>query len=157
MNSSKDHQTRVQATAAFFWKTIPPIWHYMRSIIHRIAREDFGITSTQFQVLHRIKEENKRTVSDLSDCMFLSRPSISRAVEDLAKAGLLEREGDSVDRRIIYLHVSSKGEEVISQIHAKNSLYMQDLFLGLDDDELERLNTAFRVIEKVLQKNSIEK
>ncbi len=147
----------VKLVSTSLWRTIPPVWNCMRSIMHRIAREDYGITSNQFQVLHRIKTENKKTVSDLADCMAVSRPAISRAVDELVKAGLLEREGDPDDRRVIYLKPSDKGEEIIAQIHAKNDLIMQSIFSSLTSAELENLSEAFRILEKVFEKDSIEK
>jgi DNA-binding MarR family transcriptional regulator len=157
MIDSNEHQYLVQSTSASLWRTIPPIWNHMRSIIHRIAREDYGITSTQFQVLHRIREENKKTVSELSDCMVVSRPSVSRAVDELVRAGLIERKGDSVDRRVVYLKPSAKGEEIISKVHAKNNVIMQEVFSSLDDRELKSLASAFQILEKVLDRNNIEK
>ncbi len=157
MTDSIKHQHLVQSTSASLWRTIPPIWNHMRSIIHRIAREDYGITSTQFQVLHRIREENKKTVSELSDCMVVSRPSVSRAVDELVRAGLIERNGDSVDRRVVYLKPSAKGEEIITKVHAKNNVIMQEVFSSLDDRELENLASAFQILEKVLDRNNVEK
>lgn len=156
MNDNQSHKQLVQDTTKSFWKTIPPIWHFMRSLIHRIAREDYGITSTQFHVLRRIKEENKKTVSELSDCMFVSRPGVSRAVEELVKAGLLEREGGSNDRRVIYLSLSKRGEEVITRIHEKNSISMRDWFSTLDDADLECLKAAFLVMEKLLKNRCLD-
>jgi DNA-binding MarR family transcriptional regulator len=129
MTETSDHQRMVQKASESLWKTIPPFWHYMRSLIHRIAREDYGITPTQFQVLRRIRQENKRTVSDLSNCMFVSRPCISRAVDELVGAGMVERKGDSTDRRVIYLTPSAKGAAIVDDVHVKNSAIMREIFL----------------------------
>lgn len=154
MKSQKDHFQLVEQTIMGFWKTIPPLWHYTRTVIHRTAREDFGITSTQYHVLRRIKEGGRKTVSELSDCMFVSRPSISRAVEDLVGAKLLERERDPVDRRIAYLSLTLAGQETILQIYAKNNLFMRDMFSSLEDQDLETVNQAFNVLEKILNERS---
>lgn len=157
MENNRSHQDLVKKTTESIWKTIPPIWHYMRSIIHNIAREEFGITPAQFQILRRIRQENKRTVSELSDSMMISRPGVSRAVDELVNAGLIERKVDASDRRIVYLSPSMEGEELIIKVHEKNNQVMQALFMNLHEEELESLLAALHVIDNILLSTNIIK
>ncbi len=157
MENNRSHQDLVKKTTESIWKTIPPIWHYMRSIIHNIAREEFGITPAQFQILRRIRQENKRTVSELSDSMMISRPGVSRAVDELVNAGLIERKVDPSDRRIVYLSPSKDGEELIIKVHEKNNQVMQALFMNLHEEELESLLAALHVIDNILLSTNIIK
>jgi DNA-binding MarR family transcriptional regulator len=153
MKSQEKHTQAVEETIRGFWKTIPPLWHYTRAAIHRNAREDFGITSTQYHVLRRIKEDGKKTVSELSGCMFVSRPNISRAVEDLANAGLIERERDINDRRVVYLSATPAGQSMIERIYTKNNIFLQGVFSPLADEELAAVQNAFDILEKILINN----
>ena len=155
MNSQETHSSSIEETITEFWKTVPPLWHYTRASIHRTAREDFGITAAQYHVLRRIKEGGRKTVSELSECMFISRPGISRAVEELASAGLIERERDQRDRRIVYLSVTPAGQAMMEQIYTKNNLFMRSMFSSLDDHELETVNDAFHILSKILDSNSL--
>mgnify|MGYP000847083737 CR=1 FL=1 len=157
MDDNQSHQDLVKKTTESIWKTIPPIWHFMRSIIHNIAREEFGITPAQFQILRRIKQENKRTVSELSDSMMISRPGVSRAVDELVIAGLIKRSVDPSDRRIVYLSPSMEGEELIDKVHEKNYQVMQALFMDLHQDELEKLLAAVHVMDNILLSTNIIK
>ena len=154
MNPEETYSPESEEAIAAFWKTIPPLWHYTRSAIHRTAREEFGITSTQYHVLRRIKEGKRKTVSELSECMFISRPSISRAVEELANMGLIERERDRQDRRIVYLTPTQAGQDLMEQIYAKNNLFMRKMFSSLDDRELKTISDAFELLQKVLNHNT---
>lgn len=132
-----------------FWKVIPPIWHYTRSTIHRMASEEFGITTTQYHVLRRIKE-GKTSVSELSSCMFVSRPNVSRAVEELVNGGWAERERDPHDRRIVYLYLTEKGRDLINQMKIRNDRFMQHMLSSLSTEELQTVTSAFGSLEKVL-------
>jgi DNA-binding MarR family transcriptional regulator len=87
--------------------------------------------------------------------MFISRPGISRAVEELASAGLIERERDQRDRRIVYLSVTPAGQAMMEQIYTKNNLFMRSMFSSLDDHELETVNDAFHILSKILDSNSL--
>jgi DNA-binding MarR family transcriptional regulator len=154
MKSEEIQSPGVEETIAAFWKTIPPLWHYTRAAIHRTAREEFGITSTQYHVLRRIKEGKRKTVSELSECMFISRPGISRAVDELANEGLIERERDRKDRRVVYLTPTPAGHKLMEQIYAKNNLFMRKIFSSLDDQELKTINEAFESLQKALNHNT---
>jgi DNA-binding MarR family transcriptional regulator len=133
-----------------YWKTIPPLWHHTRASVQLFAREEFGITLAQYHILRRIKE-GRRSVSELSDCMFVSRPNISRAVEDLVNGGWAKRERNSQDRRNVLLSLTPKGQDLFRQMHARNSLFMRDLFASLELAELETIAVAFESLEKIMK------
>jgi len=132
-----------------FWRTIPPLWYYARSALHRIAYEEFGITSAQFHILKRIFE-GKQSVSELSHCMFVSPPNISRAVEELVIRGWAERERDSQDRRNVNLRLSEKGKELLDLIHQKNNQFLSELFAPLNSEEINIIVIAFNQLDKIL-------
>jgi DNA-binding MarR family transcriptional regulator len=146
----------VKRTIESYWRTVPPLWHITRSDMHRMARDEFGITSTQFHTLRRISE-GKKSVSEISDCMFISRPNVSRSVEVLVSKGWVNREGNSIDRRNINLSLTDKGSDLLKQLHARNNLFMAELFSTLDESELQTIITAFNSLGKILNKNSTSK
>jgi DNA-binding MarR family transcriptional regulator len=154
MNAQETHNQDVQAVIGEFWKTVPPLWHYTRAAIHRTVKEDFGITATQYHVLRRIKESGPKTVSELSECMFISRPGISRAVDELANEGLIKRERDEHDRRVVYLSASVAGKRVMEKIFEKNNLFMEEFFSSLDDRQLATVSEAFEILQHRLDQNS---
>jgi DNA-binding MarR family transcriptional regulator len=154
MNAQETHSQDVQTVIGGFWKTIPPLWHYTRAAIHRTAREDFGITATHYHVLRRIKENGPKTVSELSECMFISRPGISRAVDELANERLIERERDAKDRRVVYLSASPAGEALMEKIYAKNNQFMQDFFSSLNETQLATVCEAFEIMQNRLDQSS---
>ncbi len=138
-----------------FWKTIPPLWHYARSALHQIAHEEFGITSAQFHILKRIYE-GKQSVSELSDCMFVSRPNISRAVEELVIHGWVERERNAQDRRNIKLRLSETGRKILDQIHHRNDQFLSEIFAHLSYEEINTIVAAFYQLDKILQQRGLD-
>lgn len=152
MGSSLEREELVRKTGEAFWKTIPPLWHYTRGAAHRIAREEHGITFSQFYVLRRIWR-GKRSVSELSERMHVSKPNISRAVEELVNAGLAQRTRDPDDRRVQYLTLTEKGQALLESLHERNHNFMRELFANLEGEELETLTTAFEKIGKFLSES----
>lgn len=149
METKNNHSAQVRSAIESFWKVIPPLWHYTRLTIHRMAGEEFGITTTQYHILRRIKD-SKKSISELSDCMFVSRPNISRAVEELVNGGWALRERDAQDRRIVYLSLTDKGQELIRQMKLKNDRFMSGMLSSLTDEELQTITDAFESLQKVL-------
>jgi DNA-binding MarR family transcriptional regulator len=149
MNTATGHDENVRKTVEAYWKTIPPLWQYVRHSVHRIAKEEFGITYSQYHVLRRIWKGGN-SVSELSDCMSVSRPNISRAVDELVNEGLAQRERDAKDRRVVYLSLTEKGNELITQLHAENHTFMDDLFSDFTDEELNEMTSAFLRLEKIM-------
>lgn len=141
-----------------FWQTFPPIWHSTRGLIHQTATEEFGITGSQFHTLRRIAE-GKTSVSELADCMHLSRPNISRSVDELVNSGIVERERDTSDRRNVRLFLSKRGEQLIHDLHLSISKKMKVLFASLNEGEINEILAGLAGLQKVFgrQENPIIK
>ncbi|HUV16622.1 MAG TPA: MarR family transcriptional regulator [Pelolinea sp.] len=131
-----------------FWQTFPPIWHATRALTHQTATDEFGITASQFHTLRRI-EEGKASVSLLADCMQLSRPSVSRSVDELVNAGLVDRERDSGDRRNVRLFLTASGKKLIESLHKVIGEKMKQKFVNLDEEELNVILAGLSSLQKV--------
>jgi DNA-binding MarR family transcriptional regulator len=78
---------------------------------------------------------------------MLDKVAVSRAVTKLIKAGRIDREFADADRRRSILTLSEDGRKVHDEI-APLALGMEkDLLHGLNEDQIETLNT---VIERLL-------
>jgi MarR family 2-MHQ and catechol resistance regulon transcriptional repressor len=114
-----------------------------------MAKETFGITYSQYHVLRGIWK-GKDSVSALSNCMSVSRPNISRAVDELVNENLVKRERDAKDRRVVYLLLTDKGKELIAQMHDRNHEFMDSLFSDFSDEELDEMISTFKRLEKMM-------
>jgi len=132
-----------------FWETFPPIWHATRSMTHQTATEEFGITAAQFHILRGIWE-GRSSVSALAECMHLSRPNISRTVDDLVNAGLVERKRGTTDRREIGLNLTDKGRELIKNLLKTIGAKMRTRFSKIEREEIDNIESAFTKLRRYL-------
>jgi len=132
-----------------FWRTIPPIWHITRMITRNIASEEFNLTPSKFHTLRRIVD-GKNSISQLSDCLFLSRPNISRTVDELVNEGLVERHPDPEDRRGTKIMLTHKGCRTYKKLHKRISENMMNFFHKLDDEELTVVISGLSSMQKLL-------
>jgi len=91
------------------------------SAVHRhLARE--RLTESQFAVLEALHHLGPMSQKTLSRKILKSGANITTVVDNLESRGLAERKRDSSDRRVVFVHLTAQGREVIERlfpIHAK--------------------------------------
>jgi len=133
-----------------FRQVMLPLWHITRTQIHDLVNQEYGITSSQFHTIRRIAWGDT-SVSGIAECMHVSRPHVSRAVDELVQKGLVNRKRDPEDRRNIHLSLTEKGEKMINDLHDRQREILIDQFSILGDEELEPLVSALKSMKKVVE------
>jgi len=82
-----------------------------------------GLTSQQHQALLAIKAQSYSgtiTIGDLANRLLLKSHSAAGLVDRLAANDLVTRETASIDRRVVHLRLTSKGEHVLALLSERN-------------------------------------
>lgn len=93
-----------------------------------------GITPQQHQLLLAIKgfpNRESATVSELAERLQMRQHSMVGLLDRTETQGLVRRETGPVDRRQVYIYLTSEGEEVLrklSVIHRRELQSMRDAF-----------------------------
>ena len=149
----KDNRSKLmEETLNAFRQVIFPVWHFTRTQIKKLITTEYGITSAQFHTIRTIAHGNS-SASSLAECMHVSRPNISRTVDELVRNGLILRTRDENDRRNITLSLTKKGEEIFTDMHRKHHEILAEQFSILDDEELKKLSSALGILNKVINQN----
>ncbi len=79
-----------------------------------ISREA-GVTPQQYQAMLAIKTHPNATMAmkELAEQLLLTHHAAVQMVDRLAKAGLASREASTSDRRLVFLKLTPKGEELL--------------------------------------------
>jgi len=136
-------------TLDLFWRAVPPLWHMTRALTFTIATEEFGITPSKFHALRRIVQ-GQQYVSQLADSLHLSRPNISRMVDELVNEGYISRQPDLQDRRNVKLILTDKGRNLFDTLHKRIQKQMVALFSRLSDNELLELERGLINMQKLV-------
>ena len=142
-------------TLELFRGVMLPLWHIIRAQIHELASGEYGITSSQFHTIRRISQGDA-SVSTLANCMHVSRPNVSRSVDDLVNNGLVNRRRDPDDRRNIQLSLTDKGKKMIKNLHNKYGGILVEQFSILSDEELRVMSSALKSMKKVIDHSTKE-
>jgi DNA-binding MarR family transcriptional regulator len=102
-----------------------------------------GVTPQQYQAMLAIKARRggDMTVSDLAEHMQLAHHGAVQLIDRMVKAGLVERQTSTVDRRIVNVSLTRAGRPLLRRLAAEHLGEMQRLepLLAESLDQLRRL------------------
>jgi DNA-binding MarR family transcriptional regulator len=114
-------------------------------------QEYVRITHAEFEVLLRLSwaEGRRQRIQELAAQSLLTRSGISRLVERLERAGLVERTGAEEDRRGAYAVLTDVGLERFQRALTHHVAFVRNQFLGhFSEAELEQMAEFWRRVER---------
>lgn len=82
--------------------------------------------------------EGPGTVSELAERMDMTPAHASLVVGELARAGLIERDHDERDRRLIIVSLSETAKPAVAEMRGRHAAPLLRFLGELDDDEADR-------------------
>lgn len=121
--------------------------HTVSSLIARVYDKRFGLTIPEWRVIAIVGRFPGLSAVEVAERTMLDKVAISRAVTKLIKANRIDRQFADADRRRSILTLSEEGRKVHNEVAPFALKMEQDLLQGLNDEQIQILNTA---IERLL-------
>ena len=111
------------------------------------AIAELDLSFTQLKALCALEAEGEeRSVKALAASMGVSLAAMSRAVDGLFERGFVEREEDSLDRRMKRVRLTESGRTVPRALNEARLSALQELISSLEEDEAGALERALALI-----------
>jgi DNA-binding MarR family transcriptional regulator len=128
----------------------------LRLVIARTARrlrQEAGteLSPTLTAALATIERHGPLTPSALAKLERVQRPTATRIVARLTDEALVERTSDPVDGRSFTVAVTPKGRALLGRLRTRKNAYLARRLGRLDDVDLETLERAAEVLERLLE------
>jgi DNA-binding MarR family transcriptional regulator len=129
-----------------------------RELLRRFERELFmqnnesccgGVTLAQCHTLLEVENKGKESLTELAKTIGLDKSTVSRTVDGLVNAGLLDRTIPAENRRTATIQLTQAGKDVCCSINDTNDRYFEDTLSVLSESEQAEL---IRLLEKVIDK-----
>lgn len=122
-------------------------------LLRRLRREDVstGLSPARASALSVLVFTGPSTLGELAVAEQVSAPTMSRVVAALDGDGLVKREADPADGRVVRLRATPKGVRLLQQGRARRLRAFADLLAPLDDEELALLLRATELLERVVR------
>jgi DNA-binding MarR family transcriptional regulator len=101
---------------------------------------EYGITTEQFAVLAALRSRGgSLRPTDLASILERSPNSVSMLVDRMVKAGLVKRTRDRIDRRVVRVTATSKGENAVGPAGPAGWEFIQKILSPLSENERHTL------------------
>ena len=113
-----------------------------------LKKAGFAITIDQWLIIKNILEYPEISQQELSEKVFKDNASVTRIIELLVKAGYIERNISSSDRRRTKLKVTSSGKKIIADVHKVVLKNRSTALTGLSANAIRNMKKSLQEIIK---------
>lgn len=112
----------------------------------------FGVSSQQYNILRILRgAENEgsqgRSCGEIAERMIDRAPDVTRRIDALVKAGLVERDRSDEDRRVVLTRITKKGLALLEKMHPEVSGRESKILEKIPQQDLAELT---RVCEQLI-------
>jgi len=126
----------------------------LREQLNKELHEQHGLTSADYEILVQLSEhpERRMRMRELADSTLVSRSRLSHQIDRMEKAGLVERQECSDDRRGYFAALTTHGMDAIVNAAPDHVQSVRNHMVDvLSDKELRALGNACRKIIDEIQ------
>lgn len=119
----------------------------------RRLRQEAGtdLSPSLTSALATLEHSGPLTPSELAELERVQRPTATRIVAKLEAEGLVDRAADPSDGRSNLVSASREGRALLRRLRTRKNAYLARRLRGLDADEIEALQRAADVLERLLE------
>jgi DNA-binding MarR family transcriptional regulator len=95
-------------------------------LFRALERVDSGLTPQQYRILKLVGAGGERSAR-LAEKLAVAKPTLTATADGLVAAGLVHREAEIGDRRVVRLHLTPAGAAAMARADATYSQWLTDL------------------------------
>ncbi|WP_232322410.1 MarR family winged helix-turn-helix transcriptional regulator [Brevibacillus parabrevis] len=129
-----------------------------RRMIHYVSLflREFDLTTEQFAVLYRLREEDGINQKELAQRSAKDQPTMTRILDNLVKKGWIEKKLSDQDRRAYIVTLTANGREWIEKAIPSEAKAVADIFAGLPPEKLAFLREILLEINENIDRRTTE-
>src|SRR6516162_7944577 len=122
------------------------LYHLIRRTSHPIHREE--ITPEQYWLLRLLRRNDALSISELAEALGVTGSSVTTACKRLEKAGLVTRERQQDDERMVRVMLTPQGHEHVEAWQLRRRKIVEQWLAGLEPQEQVMLQ---HLLERLLE------
>jgi MarR family 2-MHQ and catechol resistance regulon transcriptional repressor len=99
-----------------------------------------GLSASQFSAMKVLRIHGKLAQRDIAKYILKSGGNITALVDNLEGEGLVQRDRDTTDRRVIYVSLTPEGETLFDRLYPGHLDRIREAMSGLTSEECNQLN-----------------
>jgi MarR family transcriptional regulator, organic hydroperoxide resistance regulator len=110
------------------------------------------LTSSQIKVLATFTERECYSMTELSQMLSVTMPTMTAMIDRLIQSGLVKRERDERDRRVVLVRLTGDGKKVISNLMDIRKQEIEKVLRTLEHEEVEVFLGSIESVAQLLTK-----
>lgn len=138
----------VWSNIADFLDRLPIIHRSFHKDIMKAMRENLeeGVSRYHLEVVKTLEEYGTMHVKEIGDILLISKPQMTRLIDELIDLGIVERQPDEMDRRKINITLTIKGKEVAEIMRETIKDLVKARLSSLPEKDLVELSEALNKV-----------
>lgn len=112
--------------------------HAVSADFHALVR-NAGLRVPEWRVIACLASRSPQRVTELAAQTFYDQPRLTKTIAKMAEQGLLARQGDAQDGRIVLVSLTDKGRAVATPLIAEARRHENAVLAGLPPEDRLRL------------------
>lgn len=149
--SGKSDET-VESSDVSLTEPEPPLGHALFRVMRALVFDDRPVPEldalplAQLRLLMSVYYGPDSTMKDFSERLNVSQSTVTQLAERLVKRGLVVRRMDSTDRRVIRLHTSAQGQDLVGQADSIRKATLRKVWSALTPSDRNEVEQALALL-----------
>lgn len=113
--------------------------------------ESPDLSLAQTRLLFFVMSHGATRMGRLAQVLDVTMPTVTGMVERMVQRGLVERDSDPNDRRVVLVVATDQGREELEQLIGVRAHVMRKMFARMTQEELEQLRETWETIERAAE------
>jgi DNA-binding MarR family transcriptional regulator len=122
--------------------------HLLRAL--RRQDEATGLSGARLSALSVVVFGGPVTVTKIASAEQVSVPTVTRMLAGMERDGLVKRERDAADRRMLWVRPTAKGTRLLVEGRRRRVAALASELAKLDGADLDALDRAVAIVERVV-------
>ncbi|GGK93216.1 MarR family winged helix-turn-helix transcriptional regulator [Deinococcus radiotolerans] len=111
---------------------------------------DYNLTISQFGVLEALYHLGPLSQRQLADKILRSSGNLTMVIDNLERDGLVRRDRDELDRRVMRVSLTEAGSTLIEQVLPRHVRGIREVFGAMTPEELAQLSALTRKLGRAV-------
>ena len=110
-----------------------------------------SLSQHHLAILNLLDDNKSLIISEFVETLNITKPQMTASADKLVELGFISRKNDDKDRRKIFLTITKKGTEIISDINQNIDIEIDKNLAELSESELLKLSEGLKVLQKLCE------
>jgi DNA-binding MarR family transcriptional regulator len=134
-----------------FLDRLPILHRSFHKDIMKAMRENLGegISRYHLEVVKTLEDCGTLHVTEIGEMLLISKPQMTRLIDELIDLGMVERQPDETDRRKLNISLTQKGRGTGERFRETIRGVIKNRLSHLPEKDLEELSAALKTVLEV--------